>query len=394
MLELLNTPKGDPILSIMSVFRADERPEKIDLGIGVYKDENGQTPIMQAVRSAEIRLANNATTKSYMGLVGDESFNKAIQALVLGNTQAQTRAATLQTPGASGALSTLADLIKLARPDARVWIGNPSYINHRPIMQKAGLEVMEYPYLDLKTKKVNEEAMLKAIAALGPKDVLLLHGCCHNPSGADLSMKAWEEITLLAQKNGFLPFVDIAYQGLGDGMDEDAAGLRFLVDRVDEALVSTSCSKNFGLYRERIGAAIVVAKTLQKAKETRMHMGELARGTYSMPPAHGAAIVAEILNDAALKSQWNSELEAMRKRVVHLRKKLVETFRKKTNSDRFDYIGSHKGMFSMTGLSNEQIAKLQKEHAIYVVPGGRVNIAGLRESQIEAFVSAFVDVGA
>jgi aspartate aminotransferase len=394
MLELLNTPKGDPILSIMSVFRADERPEKIDLGIGVYKDENGQTPIMQAVRSAEIRLANNATTKSYMGLVGDESFNKAIQALVLGNTQAQTRAATLQTPGASGALSTLADLIKLARPDARVWIGNPSYINHRPIMQKAGLEVMEYPYLDLKTKKVNEEAMLKAIAALGPKDVLLLHGCCHNPSGADLSMKAWEEITLLAQKNGFLPFVDIAYQGLGDGMDEDAAGLRFLVDRVDEALVSTSCSKNFGLYRERIGAAIVVAKTLQKAKETRMHMGELARGTYSMPPAHGAAIVAEILNDTALKSQWNSELEAMRKRVVHLRKKLVETFRKKTNSDRFDYIDSHKGMFSMTGLSNEQIAKLQKEHAIYVVPGGRVNIAGLRESQIEAFVSAFVDVGA
>lgn len=394
MLELLDIPKGDPILSVMEIFQADNRAEKMDLGIGIYKDINGKTPIMQAVRAAELNLAKSETTKSYIGLIGDERFNTALQNLVLNNTQAITRASTFQTPGASGALSTLADLIKMARPDASVWIGNPSYINHRPIMEKAGLQVREYPYLDIKTKQVDEDAMMQVVKTLGPKDVLLLHGCCHNPSGADLSIQAWEQIAQLAQQNGFLPFIDIAYQGLGDGMDEDAAGLRLLVDKVDEALISTSCSKNFGLYRERTGGAIVVGKTLQKAQEARMHMGQLARGTYSMPPAHGAAIVAEILNDTILTNQWKAELDEMRKRILQLRLKLVNAFRIQTNSERFDYISSHKGMFSITGLSDAQIRTLQTEHAIYIVPGGRVNIAGLQEEQIERFVSAFIHVGA
>ena len=393
MLELLNTPKGDPILSLMDSFIKDKREEKIDLGIGVYKDENGQTPVMQAVKNASQILVEKEISKSYMGLVGNEAFNTALQKLVLDKTETISRATTLQTPGASGALRMLADLIKLARPDAKVWISNPSYINHRPIMEKAGLEVLEYPYLDLTTKEVDEEKMIDVVKTLGKQDVLLLHGCCHNPSGADLSLKAWEEIVLLSQKNGFLPFIDIAYQGLGDGMHEDAKGLRILVDKVDEALISTSCSKNFSLYRERTGGAIVIGKTLQKAIDSRVHMGELARSTYSMPPAHGAAIVAEILNNPTLTKQWSDELTLMRNRVNHLREKLVNTFRLKTDSNRFDYIGLHKGMFSMTGLDETQISKLQKEHAIYLV-GSRINIAGLQENQIDRVVSAFIDVKA
>lgn len=394
MLELLNTPKGDPILSVMTAFQKDTRHEKIDLGIGIYKDENGQTPVMQAVRNAAVTMAITEDSKSYVGLVGDERFNTAVQGLVLNETEAISRASTLQTPGASGALRMLADLIKMARPAARVWISNPSYINHRSIMEKAGLQVFEYPYLDLRTKQVNEDAMMKVVETLGCEDVLLIHGCCHNPSGADLSLLAWEKIAELAQKNGFLPFIDIAYQGLGDEMDKDARGLRMLVDKVDEALISTSCSKNFGIYRERTGAAIVIGKKLQKAKDARIHMGELARGAYSMPPAHGAAIVAKVLNDDILKKQWLLELDQMRNRILSLREGLVSTFRNHTGSNRFDYIDLHKGMFSMTGLNEVQRQALQTEHGIYLIGGGRINIAGLQENQISRVVSAFIAVGA
>ena len=391
MLEFLNKPKGDPIISLMSTFQEDSREEKIDLGIGVYKDEFGQTPVMQAVRNAAIAISTTEKSKSYIGLVGDELFNSAVQNLVLEGTEAVSRASTFQTPGASGALRILADLIKMARPNARVWISNPSYINHGPIMEKAGLKVFEYPYLDLNSKKVDEEAMMSVVKTLGKEDVLLIHGCCHNPSGADLSLKAWENIAYLAQKNGFLPFIDIAYQGLGDGINKDALGLRILVDKVEEALISTSCSKNFGLYRERTGAAIVIGKTLNKTKDARIHMGELARGIYSMPPAHGAAIVAHILNDAILRKQWQKELENMRNRVLSLRKELVNSFRLQTNLEEFDYIGLHKGMFSMTGLNNNQVKALRENHAIYLV-GDRINIAGLKKDQIHRFVSAFISV--
>lgn len=394
MLELLNQPKGDPILSVMSAFKKDVRKEKIDLGIGIYRDENGQTPVMNSVRNAAVNVAIKENSKSYIGLVGDERFNIAIQRLILNKTEAFMRATTFQTPGASGALRMLADLIKIAKPNAKIWISNPSYINHGPIMIKAGLQVCEYPYLDEKTKQVNEEVLIKVVETLGKEDVLLIHGCCHNPSGADLSISAWEQISLLAQKNGFLPFIDIAYQGLGDGIDNDTTGLKILVDNVDEVLISTSCSKNFGLYRERTGAAIVIGKTLQQAKEARIHMGELARASYSMPPSHGAAIVAEILNDTILTNQWQLELSQMRTRIFNLRQELVDSFRIKTDSNRFDYISEHKGMFSMTGLNEQQIKKLQIEHAIYLIHGGRINIAGLQEEQINKVVSAFISVGA
>ena len=241
MFEQIAAPKGDPILSLITEFRQDTRPNKIDLGIGVYRNEQGITPIMKAVTAAEKTLLANEMTKAYQGLTGDDVFNDAMQTLLLAGTAAFERASTLQTPGASGALRMLADLIAATKPNSTVWISNPSYINHRPIMLKAGLTVKEYPYLDPKTKLVDETAMLATVATLGKDDVLLLHGCCHNPSGADISLPAWQQIADLAQKNGFLPFVDIAYQGLGDGLEADAKGMQILANQVDEMVISTSC---------------------------------------------------------------------------------------------------------------------------------------------------------
>ncbi|MEJ2046093.1 MAG: aspartate/tyrosine/aromatic aminotransferase [Reinekea sp.] len=373
MFETIAAPKGDPILTLIQEFQNDPRSDKIDLGIGVYRDNSGRTPIMKAVADAEKYLLENEITKAYQGLAGDEVFNGHLQSLLLSGTQAEGRASTLQTPGASGALRMLADLIATTRPNATVWLSNPSYINHRPIMERAGLTVKTYPYLSMETKAVDEIAMLEQIETLGQDDVLLLHGCCHNPSGADISLEAWQKIAGLASKNGFLPFVDIAYQGLGDGLSEDA--------------------KNFGLYRERIGGAIIVAKTAEIARNSRAKVCELARGTYSMPPAHGAAIVRTILQDESRRQSWQQELNAMNQRVNGLRKSLVESFRLASQSERFDFFGHHKGMFSLTDFSDDLISQLKAEHGIYIVAGGRINVAGLRESQVVTLVNAVITAG-
>ena len=394
MFEQIAAPKGDPILSLITEYRNDPRTDKIDLGIGVYRNDQGITPIMKAVSAAEKTLLENETTKAYQGLTGDDVFNDAMQNLLLGGTLAFERASTLQTPGASGALRMLADLIAATKPNSTVWLSNPSYINHRPIMLKAGLAVKEYPYLNPKTKLVDETAMLTTVANLGKDDVLLLHGCCHNPSGADISLDAWQQIADLANKNGFLPFVDIAYQGLGDGLDADAQGMQILANQVEEMVVSTSCSKNFGLYRERTGAAIIISKTAEHAFNARGKMCELARGSYSMPPAHGSAIVKTILNDAVLNALWREELNEMNARVNGLRAALVDELRRLTQTQRFDYFGQHKGMFSLTGLSDDIIAKLKADHGIYIVGGGRVNIAGLKLAEVPVLAQAFLDAGA
>ncbi|WP_196157133.1 amino acid aminotransferase [Reinekea sp. G2M2-21] len=394
MFEQIAAPKGDPILSLITEYRNDPRSDKIDLGIGVYRNDEGITPIMKAVSAAEKLLLAQESTKAYQGLTGDELFNEALQNLLLGTTSALGRTTTLQTPGASGALRNLADLIAATKPDSTVWISNPSYINHRPIMLRAGLKVEEYPYLDPKTKLVNEAAMLAKIAELGADDILLLHGCCHNPSGADISLEAWQQIAALANKNGFLPFVDIAYQGLGNGLEEDAKGMQLLVDQVPEMIISTSCSKNFGLYRERTGAAMIVSNSIEQATNARAKMCELSRGSYSMPPAHGAAIVRTILNDAELNALWRQELDEMNQRVNGLRQALVNEFQTLSQSDRFNYFAQHKGMFSLTGLSDDMIAQLKSEFGIYIVGGGRVNIAGLKESEVTTLAQAFIHVGA
>ncbi|WP_064608241.1 amino acid aminotransferase [Photobacterium sp. J15] len=391
MFKQLTEAPQDPILSLSIAYRDDPRTEKMDLGIGVYKNSDGVTPIMKAVHLAEQQILDSSTTKSYVGLAGNEAFNHSMMDLLLTGTSAHSRAAAVQTPGASGALRMLADLICLAQPETTVWISDPSYVNHKPVMEAAGLKVKYYPYFDRGTKQVNSEAMLYALEQAGPKDVVLLHGCCHNPTGADISFSDWQAITELANKNGFMPFVDIAYQGFGDGLEQDAAGLQHMADSVEEMVIATSCSKNFGLYRERTGAAIVVGDSLRQAQKAKGRILTLARSSYTMPPDHGAALVATILADDALTQSWKKELNEMNKRLLSLRSGLVKAIRAQ-GSDDFDFIEHHKGMFSVTGLSPEQVARLRDEFGIYAVGDGRINIAGLQELQMDYLAKALIGV--
>ncbi|MEJ2764966.1 amino acid aminotransferase [Photobacterium sp. MCCC 1A19761] len=391
MFKQLTEAQLDPILSLSIAYREDTRAEKMDLGIGVYRNSQGETPIMHAVQQAQQKVIETQTTKAYVGLAGNETFNQAMMDLLLTNTSAHQRAAGVQTPGASGALRMLADLMRLAQPDTTVWISDPSYVNHKPVMEAAGLKVKYYPYFDRVSKQVNREAMLAALAKAGPKDVVLLHGCCHNPTGADIAFEDWQAITALANKNGFMPFVDIAYQGFGDGLEQDVAGLKYMADHTEEMVIATSCSKNFGLYRERTGAAIVISDSLKEAQKAKGRILNLARSTYTMPPDHGAALVATILTDDALTATWREELSQMQARMVSLRAGLTQAVRAQ-GTDAFNFIEQHKGMFSVTGLSPEQIARLRDEFAIYAVGDGRINIAGLREQQIDYLAHALVTV--
>jgi len=393
MFERLTNPRQDPIFSVAAAFREDPRTEKINLSIGVYRNSEGKTPLLAAVRRAEIELANIQTSKSYLGLAGNESFNEAMIDFMLGGTALHERAVAIQTPGASGALRVLADLVKQVRPDATIWISTPTYAYHRPVFEAAHLTIEEYPYFVPETHGVDEDAMLARVAKLGKKDVLLLHGCCHNPTGADISLDAWRRIAELANANGFLPFVDMAYQGFGDGLDEDADGMHILEDSVEEMIIAASCSKNFGLYRERTGAAILIGPTKEKSLNGMQRLLDMLVSTYIMPPDHGAAIVDMILRDADLRAMWVAELNEMSARIRRLRLQLAEGFRAAGEGDKFDYFAYHKGVFSLTGLTGDQIARLRDEYAIYLVTDGRMNIAGLRESEIERVVEAFVAIG-
>ncbi|UYI49703.1 aspartate/tyrosine/aromatic aminotransferase [Vibrio natriegens] len=382
MFSNLPTPVLDPILSLSVAYRGDERPNKVDLGIGVYKNSAGETPIMKAIQMAQDVVVKTQKTKAYVGLAGCEEFNQSMVELLLSGTSAMDRVAAIQTPGASGALRMLGDLMKVAQPDTTVWISNPSYVNHKPVMEAAGLKVRFYHYFSPETKQVDTAKMLDDLSKAGPSDVVLLHGCCHNPTGADIDFAAWQAITELSQKNGFTPFVDIAYQGFGDGLEEDAKGLRFMADNVEEMLITTSCSKNFGLYRERTGAAIVVGKNTQDVTNAKGKLLTLARSTYTMPPDHGAALVKTILQDANLTSVWKQELSEMQQRLVSLRQNLCNELRNNHNTDQFDFIESHKGMFTVLGFTEKQMAHLREDYGIYGVGDGRINIAGLTETHI------------
>ncbi|AEX24362.1 amino acid aminotransferase [Vibrio sp. EJY3] len=382
MFSNLPTPVLDPILSLSVAYRGDERPNKVDLGIGVYKNSAGETPIMKAIQMAQDVVVKTQKTKAYVGLAGCEEFNQSMVDLLLSGTSAMDRVAAIQTPGASGALRMLGDLMKVAQPDTTVWISNPSYVNHKPVMEAAGLKVRFYHYFSPETKQVETAKMLDDLSKAGPSDVVLLHGCCHNPTGADIDFAAWQAITELSQKNGFTPFVDIAYQGFGDGLEEDAKGLRFMADNVEEMLITTSCSKNFGLYRERTGAAIVVGKNTQDVTNAKGKLLTLARSTYTMPPDHGAALVKTILQDANLTSVWKQELSEMQQRLVSLRQNLCNELRNNHNTDQFDFIESHKGMFTVLGFTEKQMAHLREDYGIYGVGDGRINIAGLTETHI------------
>lgn len=388
----LPAPVLDPILSLSVAFRNDPRPQKVDLGIGVYKNSLGETPIMRAVALAQDKVVASQKTRSYVGLAGCEEFNQSMMQLVLGSTLDVERTIAIQTPGASGALRMLGDLMRVAQPDTTVWITDPSYVNHKPVMEAAGLKVRYYRYFSRETKMVDTEQMLADLAQAGTKDVVLLHGCCHNPTGADIDFSAWQAITELAQKNGFIPFVDIAYQGFGDGLEQDAQGLRYMAERMEEMLITTSCSKNFGLYRERTGAAIVIGKNQQEVTNARGKMLTLARSTYTMPPDHGAALVKTVLRDEQLTAIWKQELSEMQQRLLTLRKNLCNELRNQHNTRQFDFIESHRGMFTVLGFSAEQMGRLREEFAIYGVADGRINIAGLTEKDIPYVANAIIHV--
>ncbi len=392
MFEFLSDAKVDPILSLMKTFQQDPRKHKLDLGIGVYKNAQGITPIMESVKNAQLQLAEQQNTKSYVGLAGNEGFNESLLNLVLNNTCARSRSIAVQTPGASGALRVLADLIYLSKPNATVWISDPSYVNHRPIMEAVGLKVKTYSYFDSETKGIHIETMLTELANAGPDDVVLLHACCHNPTGADLAKDDWDKLLLLAQKNGFIPFIDLAYQGFGEGIEEDLYGVRLFADNLDEALITVSCSKSFGLYRERTGAAMIVAKTMDDANKAKGNFLKLTRSSYTMPPDHGAAIVEMILNNEALNQAWRLELDGMRQRLISLRFSLAKEFQQQLGHSDFDFVTQHKGMFSMLGINREQVNVLREKHGVYIVEDGRINIAGLNEASIAYLVNAIKDV--
>ncbi|WP_367971475.1 amino acid aminotransferase [Vibrio scophthalmi] len=388
----LPTPQLDPILSLSVAYKNDPRSEKVDLGIGVYKNSAGETPIMRAISQAQDIVVATQQTKSYVGLAGCEEFNQSMVNLVLGGTSVLDRVSAVQTPGASGALRMLGDLIKVAQPNTTVWISNPSYVNHKPVMEAAGLKVNYYRYFSPQTKQVDKGMMLEDLAKAGQNDVVLLHGCCHNPTGADIDFDAWQQITALAQKNGFTPFVDVAYQGFGDGLDADAKGLRYMADNVDEMLITTSCSKNFGLYRERTGAAIVLGQSTVDANNAKGKLLTLARSTYTMPPDHGAALVKTILQNQELTEVWKQELSEMQQRLLSLRKSLCDELRNAHNTSQFDFIESHKGMFTVLGFSQSQMSQLREEYGIYGVGDGRINIAGLTEKDIPCVAEAIIKV--
>ncbi|MDX8517764.1 amino acid aminotransferase [Mesorhizobium dulcispinae] len=392
MFETLQPAPADKILALIGLYRADTRPGKVDLGVGVYKDRDGRTPVMRAVREAEKRLLASQDTKTYLGLAGDTGFNTAMIKLAFGEKADLSRIRAAQAPGGSGALRLVAELLQRTRPDSTVWLSDPTWPNHLPVMRAAGLKVRDYPYFDAASGAVRFDDMLAALKTANSGDAVLLHGCCHNPTGANLDVAQWAKVAGVVVERGLLPFVDIAYQGFGEGLDADAAGLRLLADKVPEMVVASSCSKNFAVYRDRVGAAMIVAKDGAQADVAMSQMLAAARALYSMPPDHGAAAVRIVLEDAALKKDWETELEEMRLRMLRLRVAFAEALRRQSNSDRFDFVASHRGMFSRLGLTEAQVERLRTDHAVYMVGDSRINVAGLPEDGLDDLAKAIVSV--
>ncbi|WP_137155984.1 amino acid aminotransferase [Rhizobium sp. FKL33] len=392
MFETLTLAPPDKILSLSVLYRNDPRAEKMDLGVGVYKDSEGRTLIMNAVREAEKRLYDTQTTKTYVGMGGDDGFNKGMLKLVFGEDADVSRMFACQTAGGSGALRTIADLLKKAKPDATVWLSDPTWANHAPILTAGGLKTATYPYFDAATGGVKFDAMVEALKAIPAGDVVLLHGCCHNPTGANLTLDQWAVVADILVEKGLFPFVDLAYQGFGDGLEEDAASVRLLAAKVPEMAIATSCSKNFSVYRDRVGAVILVAPDAERAKIAGSQALIVTRVLYSMPPDHAAAAVRIILEDDALRANWKTELEEMRLRMLNLRTGFAEALRRQSNSSRFDFIAEHRGMFSRLGITEDQVNRLREEYGIYMVGDSRFNVAGLKEDRLEDLAKAVVSV--
>jgi len=381
MFERLEPKPADPLLAIIGMYAADDREEKMDLGVGVFRDSVGATPVMQVVKAAERRLVEAQESKAYVGLSGDLEFVECMYQLAFGaNSALRERCVGLQTPGGSGALRLAADFIQRSKPDANVLVGTPTWDNHGPILDAAGLASKRYQYFNVAEQVLDFESMVGALATASAGDVVLLQGCCHNPTGADLSLEQWQRVAQLCGERGLLPFIDVAYQGLGSSLGSDLDGVNALLAAVPEALVTVSCSKNFGLYRERTGGLYIFCENQSMAQVAQSNVLSLARASYSMPPDHGAVIVRTILQDAALTQQWQAELARMQQRMQGIRGQLADALGNSKGA-----IASQKGMFSTLNLSPETITMLREKHAIYMASSGRINIAGFKDADVERF---------
>ncbi len=395
MLERLDRLPPDPILGLMAAYRADNDPHKVDLGVGVYRDDHGDTPVLKAVRAAEQAVLARQSTKAYVAAAGNPGFNQAMERLVFGaDHPALTggRIRTIQAPGGCGALRLGAELIRAASPDSVVHVSTPTWANHIPLLSGCGLQLERYPYFDAATGGVNFEAMRAALERLPARAVVLLHASCHNPTGADLSEAQWREILEIVKNRNLLPFIDMAYQGLGTGVAEDAFGVRLFCSELPEVTVAVSCSKNFGLYRERTGSLHVVTGTKIAAEAVLTQLVRIARSIYSMPPDHGAAIVQEILDSGPLRQSWENEVASMRTRIQGLRHDVVQQLRKFCPQRDFGFIERQRGMFSYLGITVEQVRELQSRHHVYMTDDSRMNVAGLRRENLEYFAQAVAKV--
>ena len=394
MFTTLKQLPADPILGLSVKFKADANPNKIDLGAGIYKDELGNTPVLACVKAAETFRVENESSKAYLGSAGSALFNEKMTALILGDHKVITenRIRTISTPGGTGALRTAGEFIKTCTPGATIWVSNPTWANHQGVFTAAGLNVKTYPYYDYENNSLDFEGMLAALKQVSKDDAVLLHACCHNPSGMDLNNEQWQEIANVAKQVGFIPVVDMAYQGFGQDLDSDAFGLRLMADIVDQMIICSSCSKNFGLYRERIGACSIIGKDSISADIINSVLLQVVRVNYSMPPAHGAAIVETILSSAELTTQWHGELKEMRDRINGMRQLLVDQLAANGVTRDFSFITEQNGMFSFLGIDKEQVQRLQDEYSIYIVGSSRISLAGISPDNVNYLTQSIAKV--
>lgn len=386
---------ADPILGLTDTFKADPRQDKVNLGVGIYKDEAGQTPVLQSVKKAEALLLEQEKTKNYLGIEGVQAYNRVVQELLFGAGSALStsgRAATAQAPGGTGALRIAAEFLLRNTPSRTVWVSNPTWANHQNIFETAGLTVKEYGYYNASAHDIDFDAMMTDLAGAEAGDIILLHGCCHNPTGIDLTLAQWESVAKLCADKKLVPLFDFAYQGFGSGIEEDAAGLRLVASKVPELLVANSFSKNFGLYNERIGAVTVVAADADAAVRAFSQVKRTIRANYSNPPAHGALIVSTILGDATLKAMWVQEVTEMRERIAEMRTLFVESLKAEGVTQDFSFISRQNGMFSFSGLNKAQVARLKDEFGVYIVGSGRISVAGMTKTNMPVICKAIAQV--
>jgi aspartate/tyrosine/aromatic aminotransferase len=392
LFESLKPAAADAILGLIGEHRADPRPEKIDLGVGVYRTAAGETPVLRAVKKAEHHLLGTQTTKAYIGTAGDPEFNAAMQALAFADSVSPDRLATIQTPGGSGSLRVAAGLVLQASPDAAVWVSDPTWANHSPLLGGAGLNLQVYPYYDPATHAIRLDEMLAALRGAAEGDVVLLHACCHNPSGLDPSEEQWRAIAAVIIERKLVPFIDMAYQGFAHGLDEDAYGVRYLAARVPEMIVSTSCSKNFGLYRDRVGTLTVLARDAESCAITNSQVNAFVRTLYSVPPDHGAAVVSIILNNPELRAEWVAELEEMRTRISGMAALLHDTLKSVAPDHDFSHLTRSNGMFCFLGISPQQVVRLKKDFGVYMVGSSRINVAGITPDNVDYLAASIAAV--